>query len=281
MRKTIHKNTRTGIVFSLSKQEYKALPDYVKQLFPENRFSFSYLLTTNSVKTTKGEKKGYITGVMYLAPHSISGVNFCPMSTKECRITCLWSSGQLGLINGRMATVARSVFLNHFPKEFISRLFLEVGKLEKRASKKDMSLAIRLNGTSDLAWESSKYSKVLVELMESFPNAQFYDYTKIPLRTTANYRQKNNLGNYHLTLSYSGQNWNHCQNALQSGCNVAAVFADVPSEYQGYKVILGDDDDLRFKDESGVIVGLKYKRAKKVNDKGTFNILDFPEFVIQ
>jgi hypothetical protein len=33
----------------------------------------------------------------------------------------------------------------------------------------------------------------------------------------------------------------------------------LPTEYLGYKVINGDESDLRFLDDKNVIVGLKYK----------------------
>jgi hypothetical protein len=37
------------------------------------------------------------------------------------------------------------------------------------------------------------------------------------------------------------------------------VFNKVPETYKGYKVVSGDETDLRFLDEQNVIVGLKYK----------------------
>ena len=47
---------------------------------------------------------------------------------------------------------------------------------------------------------------------------------------------------------------------LARGYNVAMVFDNLPETYKGYKVINGDESDLRFKDEKNVIVGLKYKK---------------------
>jgi hypothetical protein len=46
---------------------------------------------------------------------------------------------------------------------------------------------------------------------------------------------------------------------LARGFNVAVVFDKVPKRYKGFKVIIGDETDLRFKDPKGVIVGLTYK----------------------
>jgi hypothetical protein len=51
---------------------------------------------------------------------------------------------------------------------------------------------------------------------------------------------------------------------LSKGFNVAIVFklskgGKLPTTYKGYKVINGDETDLRFLDDKNVIVGLKYK----------------------
>ena len=57
----------------------------------------------------------------------------------------------------------------------------------------------------------------------------------------------------------------------------------LPSQYKGFKVINGDETDLRFLDENNVIVGLKYKlimtKGKGFNKKqvetNDFIITDF------
>jgi hypothetical protein len=46
---------------------------------------------------------------------------------------------------------------------------------------------------------------------------------------------------------------------LKRGFNVAMVFDKTPTDYKGFKVVNGDETDLRFLDDSNVIVGLKYK----------------------
>ena len=56
---------------------------------------------------------------------------------------------------------------------------------------------------------------------------------------------------------------------LVSKSNVAVVFKDVPSTYKGLKVINGDIHDLRFLDESNVIIGLTAK-GKARKDKSGF-----------
>ena len=36
-------------------------------------------IDTNA-KTVKGQKKGYLTGIVYLAPYTLGGTNVCPMA---------------------------------------------------------------------------------------------------------------------------------------------------------------------------------------------------------
>ena len=91
-------------------------------------------------------------------------------------------------------------------------------------------------------------------------SSQFYDYTK-------NYTRFNKVlpSNYHLTFSRSEINHEIAMDILSKGHNVAMVFDKLPETYNGYKVVNGDETDLRFLDEKNVIVGLKYK---KITGKG-------------
>ena len=56
----------------------------------------SYLLTVgHDPKTVKGEKLGFLTGIQYLAPSTVSGiVNLCPKASEGCKIACLHTAGR-------------------------------------------------------------------------------------------------------------------------------------------------------------------------------------------
>ena len=55
----------------------------------------------------------------------------------------------------------------------------------------------------------------------------------------------------------------------QAGGNVAVVFRNsLPAEYMGRKVVSCDDNDLRFLDPQGVIVGLIEKGLAKKDETG-------------
>ena len=119
-----------------------------------------------------------------------------------------------------------------------------------------------------------------VSVIESFPDVQFYDYTKNPNRF-----KKPLPKNYHLTFSRSETNHELCFDMLKSGVNVAMVFqGQLPKTYKGFKVVDGDENDLRFINEKGVIIGLKYKKitiknGKKINDDAIKSGFVIPTYI--
>lgn len=230
----------------------------------------SKLLSTTNAKTIKGEKKGFTTYIMYLAPftQNSKGINLCSHASEGCANACLFGSGaarfdrvQAGKTNKTEYFLAdRKSFLNQLVAELelIERLHNEVegefkvGRNEKVVRYKNF--AVRLNGTSDISFEKFKI-KDNKNIFELFPNIQFYDYTKNHLR----FDRIKDLSNYHLTFSRSETNDVKSLELLNRGFNVAYVFDNVPSHYKGFEVISGDETDLRFLDKDNVIVGLKYK----------------------
>jgi hypothetical protein len=224
----------------------------------------SQLLTKNNHKTIKGEKLGYITYILYMSPYTQNskGINLCPHASEGCSKACLFKSGMGGMyqnvMNGR---INKSEWFLSDRVSFMEALVLEIKKAIKRHSE---TVVFRLNGTSDIRWEKIKIEgKTIFEL---FPDVQFYDYTKNPLR------MEMNIPNYRLTFSRSETNHKTAMKLLSKGHNVAMVFKKVPTEYEGYKVINGDETDLRFLDDRGVIVGLKYKNQ---TGKGADNKIAF------
>ena len=226
------------------------------------------LLTFNNAKTIKGEKYGYKTYILYMAPHKQNslGKNLCPNASEGCAAACLYKSGFGGIYDSvQQGRIRKAEFFLNDREAFLLYLKNEITKLKAKHDKKGEKLCIRLNGTSDLPYEN-----LLVEgknLMEHFSDIQFYDYTKSPQRM-----QKFVSGelptNYHLTFSRSETNDLDSEVVLGNGGNVAMVFSELPKTYKGFKVINGDESDLRFLDEENVIVGLKYK---KLTGKGSNN----------
>ena len=52
---------------------------------------------------------------------------------------------------------------------------------------------------------------------------------------------------------------------LKRGVNVATVLEGITRRFGGFRVINGDENDARFRDPIGVVVGLKYKPTKADN----------------
>ena len=216
------------------------------------------LLSTGNPKLMKGEKKGYLSFVLHLAPANLSGKEVCAKHTVGCTAACLNTAGRGGIMKAgettnviQEARIRKTKLFFQDREQFMADLESDIRKGIKQAEKKGMIPCFRLNGTSDLAWE--KYG-----IIEKFPEVQFYDYTKIRNRKVAH------LNNYHLTFSKADGNDMDVRLAASSGMNVAAVFKELPETYIGRTVINGDDTDLRFLDPKGVIVGLKAKgKARK------------------
>lgn len=223
---------------------------------------FNLLSVGADAKTRKGEKSGYLTGILYLAPSDLSGViNVCPNASAGCRAACLWSSGMGKFPNVQLARTNRTKLFKTNRAEFLKQIRNDVALLIAIAEGKGMLPACRLNGTSDLPWEK-------FDIIQQFPDVPFYDYTKSEKRMN-DYLAGKMPANYHLTFSRSESNHAAVERVIKKGGNVAVVFAgELPSRYMGRKVEDGDKNDLRFLDARGVIVGLTAKGKAKRDESG-------------
>ena len=226
------------------------------------------LLNQGNAKTLKGEKVGFRTFGLHLSPAHKSGFNVCQWSSAGCRAACLDTAGRGCMSNVQNSRIAKTqrFFKDNF--SFMSDLRVEIGKAIKSAERKDLTPCFRLNLTSDIPWENIlKGSKKNV--MEDYPTCNFYDYTKGYYRMLA-WLDGKMPDNYHLTFSRSEETSDHrMKKILSLGGNVAVVFrGSLPETYLGFPVIDGDENDLRFKDPKGVIVGLVEKGLAKKDETG-------------
>lgn len=227
------------------------------------------LLSINAdAKTSKGDKFGYMTGIMYLAPANVSGFEVCPSRSEGCAAACLFTAGRGVYHNVRDARIRKTQLLFNNRSEFLNNLKDDIRLLVKKADKVGKIPCVRLNGTSDLGWEG-----LARDIMSEYNSVQFYDYTKV-LPRMLRYCDGKLPKNYHLTFSRSESNWLDCKKVLKAGGNVAAVFyKQLPNTYDGYKVVDGDLSDLRFLDDKNVIVGLKAKGKARYDNS---NFVIFP-----
>lgn len=240
------------------------------------------LLSTNNAKTIKGEKKGITTYIMYLAPYNQNskGINLCSHASEGCAKACLFGSGAARFTNVQKGKINKTEYFLADRSAFLAQLDEEIAKITAKHSKDNSKFAIRLNGTSDIRFEKFKIRDGK-NIFELHPTVQFYDYTKNYLRFDVELPS-----NYHLTFSLSETNRDKAIELLGRGVNVAMVFGvrkeeDLPTEYLGYPVINGDENDLRFTDPKNIIVGLKYKL---LTGKGTAGVnkdnLENNDFII-
>lgn len=236
----------------------------------KRKTGFSYIgKVNNSTKHEKAYKFDELVYTIYLAPAKMSGYEVCPMRTDECTKLCLNESGQ-----NRMSVKTNQINISRIKKtklffeqrEFFMRWVIEEIKQGQRKSKElGYHYSVRLNNTSDISPESF-YIDVdgkKLNLLQLFPDVQFYDYTKVPNRV----KLKMKYPNYDLTFSFSGNNMKDCMTMLDNEIRVAMVFDKVPKTYLGRKVIDGDVYDMRYRDDTNVIVGLKFKRVREKLEK--------------
>ena len=250
-----------------------------------SKFSAGYrprLLSNGNIKLRKRgtiAEEWFITGLS-LAPAKISGYNMCAGSSPECRKFCLFGTGMAPEFMHKQSVGHNSIWATRIVKtlwymedrlSFMDRLVLQIGNLAKKHDR----LGIRLNVFSDRPWETQQVHVDQIQakragvrpgvyrnLMEVFPQVQFYDYTKILKRLD----QWHLPANYHLTFSLCEDNTLDATRALFKGYNVAAVMDEMPDRFLGHRVIDGDEHDLRFLDPTPVVVRLKPKGALARSD---------------
>lgn len=220
-----------------------------------------------SVKVIKGNKLGYRTAILYLAPYTMSGHNVCPnAATAKCFEACLNTAGRGAMKTVEMSRLRKTLFFLQFRDEALAMIKNEVRAFEKHAAKNDYALLVRLNGTSDLRWEN-------YGIMQAFPGVQFYDYTKLANR-------KNVPANYDLTFSYSGvpEFQTQVRLAIAANMRLAVVFRNraivesmlaTGAAFQGLPVVDGDDTDVRHIDPQASAVAL-YAKGKAKRDYSGF-----------
>ena len=261
-----------------------------------------------NAKTVKGQKQGYLTAILYLAPYLASGRNVCATAKLAgCHHGCLNTAGRGGIAPRtaiiatdagnlpdntiQRARLARTALYHNDRQVFLAQLVKELLAFHKRAKRLNLTPVIRLNGTSDIQWESISIasqwegdSRALATLMDNkagwlqyfgtgttifelFPDTQFYDYTKIPNRF-----DKKLPANYHLCLSYSGASPRYVAMvtaALKAHPGINLIVVADEQTKAGWLASLpnhadGDLSDLRFLDVPGDVIVLKAKgRARR------------------
>jgi hypothetical protein len=186
--------------------------------------------------------------------------NLCRGSTRGCRAVCLTHSGRLGLSSSQRAAFVRSYLWQSHRSLFIERCDAEITAW-KRKCKDQPVLRLYTIHDGDILEDAP-------ELVDAHPDVIFNDYTKldIPTGKVAENVYRCKSATEHTTrdqfLDYAVRGLNHAV-----PFNIPRG-ADLPKYFHGIPVVDGDIDDLRFLDDDGVIVGLRFKVPSMIAKRG-------------
>ena len=171
----------------------------------------------------------------------------------------------------QIARLKRSAFFHERRSEFWQMLICDIDALKRRAKRLKLQAAVRLNGTTDVKWESQPVVidgiKIADNIMELYSDVIFYDYTKWPYAKRPN---ESLPVNYHLTFSRSESNEDQIAENIAHGRNVTVV-VDIPSRdhttplpatWREIPTYDADNSDYRPNDPAGRVLILRYKSAK-------------------
>ena len=229
--------------------------------------AYKRILGESSTKTIKGEKLGFLTGIVYLVPDA----KICAHAKLAgCLVPCLNSAGRGAFNSVQNARGAKTQFFYNDQQAFLLSLAADIWTLQNKAAKLGFTPLVRPNGTSDIPYENLPVvdGKNIFQL---FPQVQFYDYTKHPSRNL----EGKTCGNYDLTYSFSAITPKPISiKGLTNPHNsrTAVVFqkrADIPAVFRNWAVVDGDDTDVRHIEPKSVVVAL-YAKGKAKNDTSGF-----------
>lgn len=218
-------------------------------------------LLGSGTKTEKGEGFGYLTAVVYMSPAREAFQDgdrrtLCPMATDACSAACLGSkAGRMIMAPVKASRLWKATLYLGARRLWRELAEAEVASFQGTAERAGLRPVVRIDGSTDTG-EGAR-------MVQRFPRVTFYDYTKVSSRALAHAGD----ASYRVTFSYSGRNLEEARSVLAAGGSVAVVFSTskgeaLPTEWEGARVIDGDETDLRFTDPSGaIVVGLRFKQA--------------------
>jgi hypothetical protein len=234
------------------------------------------IFSDDNAKAEKAADFGYYNVIHYLAPADIAGVgDVCSHRSLACTAACLgWHSGHAAIgetNNVRDARLAKTRAFMTDRQNYLVRMVMEIARARRRAAELGLTLCVRLNGSSDIAWEGIRLQPSGKTIFEIYPDVQFVDYTKNPRRF-----DRSLPANYYLTFSRSETNEANALALLERGFNVAVVFEARPLSWRGHVCIDGDQHDLRHLDPraeqgaAGYVVALTPKGRRAKADQSGF-----------
>ena len=244
-------------------------------------FTSGNVWTTTNPKTLKnGKVSDNPTLVLHLEP--VTG-GVCP-AAGSCAALCLHKAGNPVYLDNKISRRAKRT------QAYLTarNAFLQMVVSDAARYRAKGYVGMRLNGTSDIAWERERVELDPVTIsyvkrrLPSFRIAMPGTYTMVEVMVAMGYRLYDYTKRidrdwdvaaahgYHLTLSWGGKHDDVVFSvAREQGLNVAAAVYGVkksqplPEEIKGYPVVDGDTTDFRIQDPNDkvYIVGLRVKRT--------------------
>ena len=88
-------------------------------------------------KTIKGESIGYLTGILYLAPATVTKYNTCSMAKMaQCDKACLYSAGRGAFNSVQQSRIDKTLYFFEDRDNFMLQLAKNIGALTKKAHSK-------------------------------------------------------------------------------------------------------------------------------------------------
>ena len=269
----LHIHKRRKMITSRDISESDKINKKAKAWALEN---FDYLnkpmtLFGSSIKVEKGSEK-FNTFILYLQPaDKVATKSLCVFADSAgCKDPCLIISGQLGMSVGQNAATKRTILFLMRPEWFNEQLLKEIDRAEAKASRDKIPALFRLNGTSDINFES---------ILKQRPASLFYDYTKVLSRV-----RKNKLTNYDLTFSgsmYSSQSRTALKKAVKRDYRIAMAVNTKGIKRDPLKMPTGfmpfDVDDLRHLNKAGL--GLLKRKGSNISERIQENLKSNSFFV--
>lgn len=175
----------------------------------------------------------------------------------DCMESCLKSAGMGVFSNVIAGRKAKTDWFHSDQSGFMDQLRRELSNFDKLCKRTGVVGYVRLNTISDIAWEQ-------FDIPQSFPDLNFYDYTKRVRRLGKT------PANYNLMFSYSGvASYRKQVERMPDGYPMAVVFKGrLPTHFRGREVIDGDKSDLINLRSGHVVVGLLAKGKAKHDTSG-------------
>lgn len=230
------------------------------------------ILTLRNSKLAKSDD-ATVDASLEMAPAWIGGFNVCQHSTPGCRRSCIFTSGKGAVPSVYKKRLWRKVLFFKDRPRFAAYLHHDIailrGSIDLLPGAKP-GLFIRLNTFSDLPWERINiYPGITVPRLLAEYEATAYDYTADEDRYDRWLNGDKSFGPYHLTFSRKETTPDLVvTDFITRGGTVTMPFATVPSHWNDWPVINGDNDDRRYLDPPGVVIGLSPRGKGKTDDTG-------------